>query len=300
MRKLIEEGDCLNVYAPDKEEGWRMRYSLSNDGVLEIEGNNILEGLWVQGHDMTYDSYWESQFADKDFHTVVIKEGVRSLYEGCFARCKGLNKVILPEGLLSIYAESFEGSPVEYLNEDGLLYLGTAQNPHYALMGCADDFREDVIRIHPDTVTVAHKAFGGKICIKHVVLPSNLVFLGYGAFGGTSITEVILPDGPVADEGGESLMAFDAPMSLEGTYDALVPCNLRHISVPFNMYQYYLKHKEDGGDWFNAWDDCTITFRNPDGTTAEEIHTPKRTPISEAELSLPETDKSIDSVDLPF
>ena len=128
-----------------------VHYRLSKDGVLTVvrkdscmHANPAPDAAETVHYDegkyshSTWSRY-ESPFADLEFHTAILEDGFEYVAEGFFSGCKGLKKIILPESVKEIHPHFADNSPVEFLNEGGLLYLGTADNPHHFLVGGADD-----------------------------------------------------------------------------------------------------------------------------------------------------------------
>lgn len=267
MANIIKSGDCR----PQNSTKFWMKYTLTDDGVLTISGNDCLYSIydagWVDGREVDVSV---SQFRELDFHTVVIEEGVSCLEQDCFTGCKGLKKIILPDTLLSVYRGFADDTPLEYLNEGGLLYLGTEENPHHILMGCTDDYNAERLEIAEGTVAIAHGAFSGRESIRDINFPASLRYLGRCAFYYTSIRHIRIPDGNLAHE--NNLLAFKKEQ-------------LETISVPYRLYKryqvlkaYYEAHarKEDSDCWWKYFEYSTITFRGPFDSIQEVIPARKR------------------------
>ena len=271
---IIIKGTCLTFGQKEAvEEGGdlHMNYTLTDDGVLTISGNTLLgcssavEGVPLYDQPM-YDypdegkpeDYWSrftSQFKDIDFHTVVIENGVKCLGVLCFKDCKNFRKIVLPEEMPVIRKTFAMGSPLEYHEKDGLLFLGPPSNPLYYLMGCKDDFDKETLIIPEGTVYIADYAFKDKKCIKEVRFPSTLEFAGWYTFDDTSIKDVFIPEGKLAYD--ETLIAFDGK-----------DINLESISVPYSMYKEYKEGNDRG--WVEAANrTAKIIFRNTDDSIAE-------------------------------
>lgn len=108
--RIIKQGDCrtdnqkLNVQSC-------MTHKLTDTGVLEVEGNDMLLGEVVREVE-EYECYspegnymeevptykFESQFRNLDFHTINVCEGVNGFGEGCLNGCKSVD-VVIPVGL---------------------------------------------------------------------------------------------------------------------------------------------------------------------------------------------------------
>lgn len=270
-RTIIKSGSCLTYWqkeaVEERCEDYRLDYTLTEDGILIISGNTGLYRIPSSDAKPYYDeplgppcewSKYVSQFKDLDFHTVIIEEGVRLLEEGCFKDCKNFRKIILPEKMPVIRKNFAVGSPLEYTEKEGLLFLGPPSNPLYFLMGSKDCFEKEKLLIPEGVAFIANEAFEWKKSIKEVVFPSSLEFAGWFTFNGTSIKHVSIPEGKLAYD--EVLMAFDG--------DPGAP--LESISLPFSMYQIYKDGKQTG--LVEAWNrTCRIIYRNPDDWIAEII-----------------------------
>lgn len=298
-RTIIKSGSCLADWQKEaneeRGENYRIDFTLSDDGVLTISGNTQLCAVPAPDAEPYYDepvgppcgwSEYVSQFKELDFHTVIIEEGVRVLGKECFKNCKNFRKIVLPEKMPVIRKDFAIGSPLEYTEKDGLLFLGPVSNPLYYLMEATDDFNNEVLVIPTGTVFIADETFKGKKCIKEVKFPDSLEFLGWYTFDGTSIKELFIPEGKLAYD--EILIAFDG-------WDI----NLESISAPYSMYKEY----KEGNDheWVEVWKCHTkIIFRNPDDSIAEII---EPQPLEPDWSSEPENDNSSinkNSDELPF
>lgn len=274
-RKIIKSGSCLSPsqlkVIKESGENYQMNYVLTDDGVLTISGNTRLSCVVAdedvspydepmydypeEGNTEEYWSHYKSQFKDLDFHTVVIENGVKELGVLCFKDCKNFRRIYLPEEMPVIRKTIAIGSPLEYTEKNGLEFLGPASNPLYYLMGCQDDFDKEKLIIPEGTVRIVDYAFKDKKCIKEVYFPSTLEFAGWYTFDGTSIKDVFIPEGNLAND--ETLIAFDG-----------WNIQLESISVPYDMYKEYKEGNDYG--WVEAYNrNAKIIFRNPDNSIAE-------------------------------
>ena len=298
-RTIIKEGSCLAPWQIEanlkREEGHKMNFILTDDGILTISGNSHLCPIPSPNATPFYDepdgepcgwSEYISQFKDMDFHTVIIEDGVKVLDEQCFKDCKGLKKIVLPAHVPTIRSSFADGTSLEYTLRNNLKFLGSPSHPLYSLMGATDDFCEENLIIPEGTVRIADEAFKNKKSLKAVVFPESLEFLGWYTFEGTSIKELFIPEGELADE--ETLIAFDG----EGGTP------LETISLPYSMYKSY-KEGMDAG-MVEAWNrTCRIIYRNPDDSIAE-ILDPHPLDYNSSPDETMESPIETDSDELPF
>ena len=125
-------------------------------GVVKISGAFLLTGnVTYREYEWGLDREYESPFRHLDFHTAFIYEGIMHLCEGCFNGCKSLKKIILPHSIDTIELPIALDTSVEYFEDNGLLFLGSENNPRLALMGCVDDYAGDEVVIPSDTKVIA-------------------------------------------------------------------------------------------------------------------------------------------------
>lgn len=149
-RSIVEYGDIIEEshHQGFYDSDISMKYMLTSDNLLIILGNGSLDAD-------NWSSKYESIFTHLDFHTAIIMPGVKCLSTGCFRECKNLRKVILNNDLLDINFDFAYNSPIEYLEEKGLCYLGTANNPYFALMGFTERFDGNEDSVSNNTVIAA-------------------------------------------------------------------------------------------------------------------------------------------------
>ncbi|MBQ9748689.1 MAG: leucine-rich repeat protein [Clostridia bacterium] len=95
-----------------------------------------------------------------------------------------IRTILLPDTMLCIPAEEIKALPnLNYNVYEGLCYLGTAENPYYALI-CPVDPALRACVVHEDTEIVAEGAFYGCENLTEVLLPEGLKYLGKLAFYG--------------------------------------------------------------------------------------------------------------------
>ncbi len=93
-----------------------------------------------------------------------------------------LETVVLPDTMRNIGKNIFKGSNnVKYNSYDGALYLGTENNPYFALIR-AENTEITSCEFHPDTKIVAENAFENCTSLQNVTLSDGLLCLGENAF----------------------------------------------------------------------------------------------------------------------
>ena len=251
--KIVKSGDCRGGIQLDNARRYQMNYTLTDDGVLTISGNDWLFPAPVLNPDDC--SEYKSQFKDMDFHTVVIEPGIKYLDKHCFRGCKNLKKIVLPDKVPGIAVNFAKGTQLEYFNDGGLLFLGPESNPYYTLMGCTDDFNQERLVIPEGTIRISDWAFYKKEFICDVVYPESLEDLGRFTFEGTSIRNVYIPEGKLSFE--------EALFDLEGN-------DIESISLPYSMYKEYLNAPDCSfySDWSST---TTIIFRNTDDSIVKVL-----------------------------
>ena len=136
-------------------------------------------------------------------NNVVIPDSVASI-DSVFPECSSLTDLTLGNGLIYFY-ESFYSTPVEFNYYDNAKYLGTKDNPYFALIKYTS---QDITscKVHSDTKLIAKNAFG--------------YMVSFGACG--SLESVDLPEGliSICD------YAFSSCSSLS---DAVIPGSVRYI-----------------------------------------------------------------------
>lgn len=113
--------------------------------------------------------------------SVDLPDSLESIGYGAFANCESLEVLTLPETLLEIGSDAFIDSEMILTEYDNALYLGTEDNPYYALVEAADDFINGC-EIHPDTKIICDLAFEGNEGITEVEIPDGVKAIGDGAF----------------------------------------------------------------------------------------------------------------------
>lgn len=245
-----------------------VNYTLE-DGVLTIlyEGSYIHRNPAKDAEEIAWDfkcipyawSRYESPFVDLDFHTVILEPGFKCIEEDFFTGCKNLKKVIIPDTITEIHPGFAKGIKLDYLNENGLLFMGNEDNPRHFLMGCVADFKEEHLNIPEGVYYIHAEAFADRCTIKTITFPRTLKKIGKYSFKGISLKNLIIPDFGIGED----------EMASCWYWGFCKGCLLESISVPYNHYLFYLDNKdEEHVDWWHAFANCTIMFRNAQGAPA--------------------------------
>ena len=173
-----ESGEC----------GDGVTYTLTDNGTLTISGNGAID---------SYAFNWRD-----DIKTVVIKNGVTTIWFGAFENCTSLTSVTIPASVTIIEADAFSGC--SSLRE----YTVMAGNSSYSSAGGVlfNAAGTDIIRLPqafsgvyniPDGVTsIGGRAFYDCASLTGVTIPDGVTSIGMNAFSGCmSLTSVTIPDG---------------------------------------------------------------------------------------------------------
>ena len=126
---------------------------------------------------------------------LAIPDTVTYLGESLCDGCISLTQVTLGSGLQCIDQWAFATCENLAYNEfDNALYLGTADNPYFALISTKDDAITSC-QIHDDAVLIAVNAFDYCQDLTQVIIGRNLAYLGDYAFSECySLDSIVIPD----------------------------------------------------------------------------------------------------------
>ncbi len=126
------------------------------------------------------------------FTKVIIPDSVKLISSGAFLSCPDLTDVVLPDGLEHMYSYSFEGcDSINYTVDSTGKYLGNENNPYLALIAGAEGATS--YEAKPGTRVICDSAFLDNTALSTVDL-GGAISIGWQAFRGTGITEVVIPD----------------------------------------------------------------------------------------------------------
>ena len=223
---LAGEGATADLKeANSVEKFWPWQYWLDGIDTVVVE-----EGITTIGTALFYEM--------NDITTVFLPDSVTVIKPSAMGNCRSLTEVYLGEGLKRIEEYAFQSSALESINlPEGLEYIGDSAfsrcNPEtlvipdsvteigwsafasvYTLkevtLGTGLEKMEDAVFQHcsqlrkvtlPEGMTYLPKStFAYCSKLTEIVFPSTLERLGWHAFAGTGLTELVLPDSIVEME----------------------------------------------------------------------------------------------------
>ena len=146
--------------------------------------------------------YKHAFYCRADLTSVIIDDGLTRIGNSAFYN-SGLTSVSIPNSIEWIGVGAFGNcSSLEYLEENGLRYLGNENNPYLCLMGntysdAAKRNQFSVIRatIHDDCKIINHDAFYGCWNLQNIVIPNKVTQIGnYAFYWCKKITSLVIPD----------------------------------------------------------------------------------------------------------
>ena len=233
---IKETGEC----------GYKVNYTLYDDGTLIIEGNGQM-----------YSNAFNSEEYANTILKVYIKSGVTSIGNYAFNGCSALTSVTIPEGVMSIGNYAFSGCSTltSVTIPEGVMNIGdytfkdcrslTSINlpegitsiGKWTFRGCSNLTN---ITIPRGVESIGEFAFSLCSSLTNVTIPNSVVSIGRKAFSAcSSLTSVIIPNSIVSIDKGvfsscSSLTSVTIPNSVVSIGDsAFNYCiSLTSVTIP--------------------------------------------------------------------
>lgn len=136
---------------------------------------------------------------------VSMPESLKIVGGNAFASCKNLKNITLNEGLIEIGSGAFQAySPFGNYNDEAFnfygngKYLGTKNNPYYALVDLPDSFNTKSCEIHKDTKIIACETFSNSI-IEDIIIPNGVKIINTWAFFGCNTLKTVKIEGTIEE-----------------------------------------------------------------------------------------------------
>ncbi len=172
--RVIASGYC------GENGGTNLIWELDSEGVLTISGS----GRMADYSNAPFEAYYES--IDK----IIIKDGVTSIGERAFSRCRRATSIIIPGSVVSIgkYAFSFCYDLTSIVIPDSVTSIGI-----YVFQGCSG---LTGAAISSGLTSIPGGMFYDCTSLQNVTIPSSVTEIQYYAFANcSSLTNITIPDG---------------------------------------------------------------------------------------------------------
>jgi hypothetical protein len=134
-------------------------------------------------------------FECTELEEIGLPNSLEMLGGAAFQDCDSLENIILPETVVEIGDDAFSDTGIVFTEYGNALYIGSEDDPYYALVSSADMFIE-ACEIHPDTKIICDGAFSWNENLEEISIPEGVETIGEGAFGKCSgIEKVVIPSG---------------------------------------------------------------------------------------------------------
>lgn len=160
--------------------------------ILDENGKEVTELVIPEGVTSISDNLFSRC---KALTSVVFSDSVTHIGESAFAYCSSLKNITLGSGIKSVESSAFyDCDDAIYTEYQSIKYVGDAQNPYAILTGTTDK-KLSTYEIHPDTKVIATRAFA--ICknLTEITIPEGVVGIGEFAFTEcTSLSSIVIPE----------------------------------------------------------------------------------------------------------
>ena len=137
-------------------------------------------------------------FGCTNLTSITLPNGVKSIGEYAFGACSNLVDIAIPSSVEYIGKQAFEGCANLQIIDNGLMYIKTTGNNHFALVKTTST---DVtsVGINQDCMFILENAFAGCANLQSIDIPSNVRVIEANAFNGcASVTSVVVPTSVLA------------------------------------------------------------------------------------------------------
>lgn len=114
--------------------------------------------------------------------SITIPDSVKSIGNGAFYECSSLENVVLSKNITTTYDAFYACNNLQYNTFDNALYLGTYDNPYFALIKAKDKKINSVI-INENAVVIDNGAFFGCNNLTSITIPDSVTIIGNETFG---------------------------------------------------------------------------------------------------------------------
>lgn len=131
--------------------------------------------------------------------SVTIPDSITSIDDSAFIGCNSLTNISIPNSVIHIGNNAFDGCySLQYNEENGLKYLGNAENKHLFLVGTTST---DIATatINKNCKFIGSSAFFYCLNLTEITLPDSIISIGSSVFYNcTSLTEITIPKNVVS------------------------------------------------------------------------------------------------------
>ncbi|MGI6781730.1 MAG: leucine-rich repeat protein [Acholeplasmataceae bacterium] len=157
---------------------------------------------------------------------------IKSIGSYAFTGCANITTLYLSEGLEDIGKDVFTSSDISNKTTyENAVYLGSTSNAHLVLLNACNKDIENV-KIHAETKIIAPFAFDDCNSLTEVIIPSNVKYIGEGAFrdcDGLERTKVDLANSTYSSPNDTAIIHRNTRTLISGLKNATIPKDVRHI-----------------------------------------------------------------------
>ena len=206
-------GYSIKPYTSDLMSNGDYIYEILDGGTLKIKsyggtGGDIIIPQEIDGKSVTVID--KNVFRkNTEITSVVLPETLEQIDNCAFQYCTNLAYVEVPNSLYKVGTNTFSDTAWYDNQPDGVVYLG---NVAYKYKG---EMPEDTtIELMQGTTGIAGSAFYEQENLSHVIIPSTVKTIEWGAFKSTGLLELIVPDGVTNID----IFAFDGCKRIRNIY----------------------------------------------------------------------------------